>query len=158
MNWGRVTTLTLALLSWVLLALAYWTVVRADDGEIAKMTETGKAQWQSVSGVRFGPVVVHVAPLLPPVYYEGQPAQTWIRESGCEVRLDPVFWSAMSDYWKQNVITHELAHCIGLPHGDQPGLLSAPLFYGFTDYDGQVARQYWPYPYNVRAINASTDR
>jgi hypothetical protein len=138
----------LGLLFWILLGLAV-CAVRADTDDSQSMTAIGMAQWESVSGARFGPVTVHVAPLLAPIYYSEQAAQTWVGQDGCEVRLDPAYWPALSPQGRQNVVTHELGHCLGLDHSIEPGVMQNPLFFDFSPADGALARARWPLPYRV---------
>lgn len=140
-------------LFWAALLFAVCTISEAEPRDDSQtMAQAGIAQWQQVSGAQFHGLTVHIAPLLPPVYYADQTAQAWVSATSCEVRLDPVFWPALPEQAKQNVITHELGHCLGLSHTETPGVMSNPLFFNFTAADGAFARALWPLPYRVRGI------
>ena len=116
------------------------------------------AVWTSHSGLRAEPgghdVDILLALLLPPVYYEGQSAQAWVQSEGgivrhCEVRLDPAYWPAYERQWRVNILAHELGHCLGIDHSDQPGIMMLPQVYGFSEDDGQAARAVAPMPYRA---------
>lgn len=124
---------------WDRLALAY----RADTA-VSAYALAGFAQWQDVSPLQASAggndVEIVVRPLAPPIFYEGQPAQANLSQDGtrithCEVRLDPVFFFRLSEAGRQNTVTHEIGHCLGLNHSDQPGVMMNPLLYGFSADD-----------------------
>lgn len=118
------------------------------DASVAGYTEEGMRQWSAVSGLSPRPggsdIRVVVGTLLPPVTYFGQPAQANVKFSrgqinSCEVRLDPVHFFALPEQARQNTVTHEIGHCIGLNHSELPGLMKNPLFYDFSDDDAAGA-------------------
>lgn len=127
-----------------------WTA----DGAVAGYVANGMAQWSSASAITAysggSDIRVVVADLLPPIYYEGQTAQANLVQGGgqitfCEVRLDPAYFGALNDTGKQNTVTHELGHCLGLDHSDQPSVMMNPLFYGFgSDDRAGIASLYPP--------------
>lgn len=136
-------------LFWAAILLGVCAVSEADE-PADPYTEAAIAQWSGVSGATFNDLIVHVAPLLEPVYYPGQTAQAWVSPNGhCEVRLDPVYWPALTYQGRQNVVTHELGHCLGLAHTTVPGVMYSPLFFDFSPADGAYARTLWPLPYQV---------
>jgi hypothetical protein len=100
--------------------------------------------WGRSSTLRLAPggddITIVVAPLLPPVYYDGQPAQANVQQSGgvitaCEVRIDPGHFFALTEAIRQSVLTHELGHCLGLDHSKSPSIMQSPYLYGFSDDD-----------------------
>ena len=118
------------------------------DAAVAGYTSEGMRQWSAVSALRpsegGADIRVVVAPLAPPITYDGQPAQANVKSSSgrissCEVRLDPVHFFALPEAARQNTVTHEIGHCIGLNHSDLPGVMKNPLFYNFSDDDAAGA-------------------
>jgi hypothetical protein len=125
------------------------------DASVIGYTTVGMLQWSSVSGLRPSPggndIKVVVATLLPPITYVGQSAQANVVSSGgkierCEVRLDPVYFFALNEQARQNTVTHELGHCIGLDHSALPSLMKNPLFYKFSDDDAAAAASLYGAP------------
>ncbi|MCC6382990.1 MAG: matrixin family metalloprotease [Dehalococcoidia bacterium] len=134
---------------WDHLALGY----RADSA-VGAYADAAFAQWAEASPLQGSAgghdVEITVKPLLPPVFYAGQPAQANLSQDGtrithCEVRLDPVAFFQLSEAGRQNTVTHEIGHCLGLNHSDQPGIMMNPLLYNFSADDAAaVAAVYGP--------------
>lgn len=114
------------------------------DAAVAGYADAGFAQWLHGSPLSASAggsdIEIRVRPLAPPIFYEGQPAQANLDQQGtrivhCEVRLDPDFFFRLSEAGRQNTVTHEIGHCLGLNHSDQPGIMMNPLLYSFSADD-----------------------
>jgi hypothetical protein len=109
--------------------------------------------WQSAGRLSFAAgdsgIQVVVGPLLSPIDYPNQPAQANVSRSGpwitgCEVRLDPLHFFALSETARQGVVTHELGHCLGLAHSGEPGIMKSPYLYDFGDDDVRAVQALYP--------------
>ena len=123
------------------------------DSRAAGYAANGMALWTGASGLTAWQggtdIEVIVAPLRQPVDHAEQSAQANVSWSGraavhCEVRLDPTAFFALNETGRQNVVTHELGHCLGLDHSDSPGVMMNPLFYGFSADDAAGIASLYP--------------
>ena len=123
------------------------------DPELAGYVSAGMAQWSSASGLRpysgGGDIQVTFAPLRPPVAHGHQSAQANVSFysdaiSYCEVRVDRDKWLELTEFGRQNVLTHELGHCLGLDHSDAPGIMMNPSFYSFSGDDAAGIAALYP--------------
>jgi hypothetical protein len=133
---------------WGKTELAYST-----DAAVAGYVANGVAAWTSSSGLTIAPggsdIVVVVAPLRPPIIHSHQAAQANVAFYGqhiasCEIRVDAHAFFALNDFGRQNVITHELGHCLGMDHSDQPSVMLDPLFYSFSRDDAAGIASVYP--------------
>lgn len=125
------------------------------DPAVAGYTANGMAQWAGASALSLyaggGDIRVVVGELKPPIYYPNQTAQANLVQGGgqityCEVRLDPVHFMALNEAGRQNTVTHEIGHCLGLDHSQQPSVMMNPLFYGFGADDMAGIAALYPAP------------
>ncbi|MCC6382956.1 MAG: matrixin family metalloprotease [Dehalococcoidia bacterium] len=114
------------------------------EPDLQPYVEAGATLWRGASALQLvgggADVFVRSGPLAPPVHYAGQPAQANLSFVGsaiahCEVRVEPVAFAQLSEAGRQNVVAHELGHCLGLDHSDQPSIMKNPLLYGFSADD-----------------------
>ncbi|MGD9932862.1 MAG: matrixin family metalloprotease [Dehalococcoidia bacterium] len=135
---------------------AHWATTEVGylaDPELAGYVSAGMAQWASASGLRpyagGGDIQVTFAPLLPPIVHGHQSAQANVSFYGdsisyCEVRVDREKWLELNEFGRQNVLTHELGHCLGLDHSDSPGIMKNPTFYSFSGDDAAGIAALYP--------------
>ncbi|MCA9831787.1 MAG: matrixin family metalloprotease [Dehalococcoidia bacterium] len=123
------------------------------DPDLAGYVSAGMQQWASASGLHpypgGGDIQVVFGPLAPPILHGHQSAQANVSFYGdaisfCEVRVDREKWFALNEFGRQNVLTHELGHCLGLNHSDQPGVMMNPTFYGFSSDDAAGIAALYP--------------
>lgn len=128
--------------------------------------DAGVALWRGASALQLvaggTDIVVRSGPLVPPVHYAGQPAQANLSLAGnaiahCEVRVEPGAFAQLSEAGRRNVVAHELGHCLGLDHSDQPSIMKNPLLYGFSADDAAgLTALYGPAPASIRAAASSS--
>jgi hypothetical protein len=133
--------------------------------ELAGYTAVGLALWSSSSGIRpyAGGEQIRVVygPLIGPVYHQDQAAQANLTFDGsgnivgCEVRVVIAEFLALNEFGRQNVITHELGHCLGLDHSDVPSVMMNPRFYSFSSDDAETVRGIYPPPGGVSQAQVS---
>ncbi len=123
------------------------------DPDLAGYVAAGMQQWASASSLHpyagGGDIQVVFGPLVPPILHGHQSAQANVSFYGdaisfCEVRVDREKWLALNEFGRQNVLTHELGHCLGLDHSDQPGVMMNPTFYGFSSDDAAGIAALYP--------------
>ena len=67
----------------------------------------------------------------------------------CFIHVYPSHWAA--EYDPQFIVTHEVGHCLAIPHIDQPGIMNR--FYApgteFSGYDRAEFWHHYPAPYRI---------
>jgi hypothetical protein len=146
-----------------------WTTTQlgySADAGLEAYTATGMALWSSASAIEAvaggSDIRVVFGPLVGPVYHAHQAAQANLafdaagNITGCEVRVVEAEFRSLNEFGRQNVITHELGHCLGLDHSDVPGVMMNPRFYGLSSDDAETIRaKYPPAPQSAPAGAAS---
>ena len=67
-------------------------------------------------------------------------------ENFCYIHVYP--WNPAYDAGK--IIAHEVGHCLGIPHIEQPGIMNATYEgYDFSGYDRAMFWQLYPAPYRT---------
>ncbi len=155
--WGAVFTITAAMPTDAARPLGWkWEKTSlgfSADSRAAGYTANAMALWTGSSGLTAWQggtdIEIIVAPLRQPIDHAEQSAQANVSWSGrtpvhCEVRLDPNAFFALNEMGRQNVVTHEIGHCLGLDHSDKAGVMMNPLFYGFSADDAAGIASLYP--------------
>lgn len=78
---------------------------------------------------------------------------TWLASASlywdghCVIKVWPESWRPVHD--PQEIITHEVGHCLGLDHIERQGIMSAIGDYPFSGYDRAEFWRHYPAPYRV---------
>ena len=74
-----------------------------------------------------------------PAYQEARPSYAWTEGNGtahCTITVWHKYFDALSAAVQQNVITHEVGHCLGLSHIDpEEGVMTSTPNFDFSDAD-----------------------
>lgn len=75
-------------------------------------------------------------------------ARTTHDDDACYIHVYPSTWAPGYDPFK--IVAHEVGHCLGIPHIDNPGIMNATYEgYDFSGYDREIFWQTYPAPYRV---------
>jgi hypothetical protein len=136
--------------------IAHWGTTEigySADADLSPYVDGALAQWAAPSALRFtrggSQIRVVIGDLVPPITHYNQAAQANVSFYGkdisyCEIRVEREGFFAMNEFGRQNVITHELGHCLGLDHSDIPGVMMNPRFYSFSDDDARTVASIYP--------------
>ena len=100
------------------------------------------AFWAAIGATNFPEINIsyihsdkHVASILWP-----------LEDNTCQLRIYDTFYE-IDSYMQQEAITHEIGHCLGLDHIDQPGVMNAHL----SDLTAETGADVWEY-YHVHPL------
>jgi hypothetical protein len=123
------------------------------EPQLTSYVDSAMAQWSAPSGLRLFPggsqIRIVFGELLPPVTHDYQAAQANIsfygnNISSCEVRVHATEFYKLNEFGRQNVITHEIGHCLGLDHSNVPGVMMNARFYSFSEDDAATIASLYP--------------
>jgi hypothetical protein len=123
------------------------------EPQLTGYVDKAMGDWSASSGLRLFPggsdIRIVFGELLPPIVHDYQAAQANVTFMGehisyCEVRVHATEFYKMNEFGRQNVITHELGHCLGLDHSDVPSVMMNPRFYAFSNDDAATIAAVYP--------------